>query len=170
MSHTKDFIPHFKIQRYMKLNNLEEFHLLFVDAEEQERFHSPDAVFGRFLYYEELETDLIEKSIQCRLILFEDLEKEQVEDLLGEIFFRLGLEEIASATDIFFASRDQSFSLFREIGEDLEDEDEDEDEALFTRSRKELDAERLELPKNEDKESSESGVKRKHGHSSKTSS
>jgi len=135
--------------------------LLYADDDEQAKYHAPDAVFGRFFYYEEPPTDVLEKSFQCRLILFEDLDKDQVEDLLGEIFFRLGLDESASGTDIFFATRERSFSLFREVGDDLEDEDEEESEGLFSGEHKELDAERLRLPNDEEEDTKSSESKSK---------
>ncbi len=146
--------PRFKIQRLVKLTNLEEFHILFADAEEQAKYHAPDLVFGRFLYYEEQQSDVFEKSIQCRLVLFDELEKEQVEGLLEELFYTLGLEDYSSATDVFFSPRDRAFSLFKEIEEDeYEDgEEEDEDSEEIERRSRELDAAKLSLPKKDEPE------------------
>ncbi len=150
----KAIFPRFKIQRLAKLTNLEEFHILFADGDEMAKFHAPDLVFGRFLYYEEEQSDVFEKSIQCRLVLFDELEKEQVEGLLEELFYTLGLEDYSSATDVFFAPRDRAFSLFKEIGEDEYEEgeeEEDETEEGERRSR-ELDAAKLSLPKKDEPE------------------
>ncbi len=147
--------PRFKIQRLAKLNNLEEFHILYADAEEMAKYHAPDLVFGRFWYYEELEqSDVFEKSIQCRLILYDEFEKEQVEGLLEELFYTLGLEDYSSATDVFFAPRDRAFSLFKETGEDeYEEGEEDEDEEEEgERHGRELDAAKLSLPKKDEPE------------------
>ena len=145
--------PHFKIQRLAKLTNLEEFHILFTDAEEQAKYHAPDVVFGRFFYYEDEQSDVFEKSIQCRLVLYDEFEKDQVEGLLEELFYTLGLEEYSSATDVFFAPRDRAFSLFKEVGEeDYEDGEDEDDEGEETRSRTELDAAKLSLPKKDEPE------------------
>ena len=156
-----DFLPHFKLQRVLKEANLEEFFLLYADAEEQEKYHAPDAVFGRFFYYEEMPTDMLEKSYQCRLIIFEDFDKTQVEDLLGEILFRLGMDESVSATDVFFALRDRGFSLFREVSDEEEEEDDDGRGIFFPTEHKELDAERLTPPGPPDDEDETSSSKSK---------
>ncbi|OLS12681.1 MAG: hypothetical protein RBG13Loki_3694 [Promethearchaeota archaeon CR_4] len=143
--------PRFKIQRLTKLSNLEEFHILFIDADEQVKYHAPDVVFGRFLYYEEEQSDVFEKSIQCRLILYDELEKEQIEGLLEELFYTLGLEEYSSATDVFFAPRERAFSLYKEIGEEDYEEEEDEGEE-GEHSGTELDVSKLSLPKKDEPE------------------
>ncbi len=146
--------PRFKIQRLAKLSNLEEFHILYADPEEQAKYNAPDLVFGRFFYYEEDQGIEFEKSIQCRLILYDEFEKEQVEGLLEDLFYTLGLEDYSSATDIFFAPRERSFSLFKETGEDeYEEGDEDEeDEDEGERRSRELDAAKLSLPKKDEPE------------------
>ncbi len=146
--------PRFKIQRLAKLTNLEEFHILFADAAEQAKYSAPDVVFGRFLYYEEENSDVFEKSIQCRLVLFDELEKDQVEGLLEELFYTLGMEDYSSATDVFFAPRDRAFSLFKEIAEDEYEEGEEEEEETEESERrgKELDAAKLSLPHKDEPE------------------
>ncbi len=146
--------PRFKFQRLAKLANIEEFHILYADAEEMAKYHAPDLVFGRFIYYEEEQSDVFEKSIQCRLILFDEFEKDLVEGLLEELFYMLGLEDYSSSTDVFFAPRDRAFSLFKETGEDEyeEGEDDDDEEKESERRSRELDAAKLSLPKKDEPE------------------
>ena len=142
-------IPRFKIQRLVKLSILEEFHLLFADNEEMASFQASDIVFGRFLYYEEQQKDIFEEYIQCRLILFEDFEKEQVEGILEELFYMLGLEDVSSSTDVFFAPRERAFSLVKEHENEYE-EGEDEEEDGIEGRHQEVDAAKLSLPKKDE--------------------